>query len=88
MRPAFKFAFAMLLQALALMATYTSSAVAFSESDLRNILVLGGAVNTILLLGALLLHRFNKAMANIVLALIVLAGVATGHINSYRSLPC
>ena len=80
MRPAFKFAFAMLLQALALMATYTSSAVAFSESDLRHILVLGGAVNTVLLLGALLLHRFNKAIANIVLALIVLAGVATAYL--------
>ena len=33
-----------------------------------------------LLLGALLLHRFNKAIANIVLALVVLAGVATAYL--------
>ena len=76
---AFKFAFATLVVAVAFAATYTSSTAAFSAFDLEVIPVLGGAVNTVLLLGALLLLR-GKNMANAALSLIVLAGVGTAYI--------
>ena len=65
--------------AVAFAATYTSSATAFSESDLRDILVLGGTVNTVLLLDTLFFLR-SGVIANIVLSLIVMASVATAHI--------
>ena len=76
---AFKFVFATLLVAVAFAATYTSSKAAFSESDLRDIIVLGGTVNTVLLLGTLFFLR-SRVMANAVLSLIVLASVATAYI--------
>ena len=76
---AFKFAFATLVVAVAFAATYTSSTAAFSEFDLDAILVLGGAVNTVLLLGALFFLR-RKNVANAALSLIVLAGVGTAYI--------
>ena len=76
---AFKFAFATLVVAVAFAATYTSSTAAFSEFDLDAIPVLGGAVNTVLLLGALFLLR-RKNVANAALSLIVLAGVGTAYI--------
>ena len=75
----FKFVFASLLVAVGFAATYTSSATAFSESDLRDILVLGGIVNTILLLDTLFFLR-SRVIANAVLSLIVLASVATAYI--------
>ncbi len=65
--------------AVAFAATYASSEAAFSESDLRDILALGGTVNTVLLLATLFLLR-SKVIANTVLSLIVLAGVATAYI--------
>ena len=65
--------------AVAFAATYTSSVAAFSESDLRSILVLGGTVNTVLLLGTLFFLRGGR-VANAVLSLIVLASVATAYI--------
>ncbi len=74
-----KFVFAALLIALAFAVTYTSSAAAFSELDFRNILIFGGAVNIVLLLGALFLLR-SKAIANASLSLVVLAGIATAYI--------
>ncbi len=74
-----KFIFATLLIAVAFAATYTSSRAAFSESDLRSILVLGGTVNTVLLLGTLFFLR-SRVIANAVLSLITLAGVATAYI--------
>ena len=58
----------------------TSSSAAFSESDFRNILAFGGAINAVLLLGALFLLRFSRVIANAILSLIVLAGVATAYI--------
>ncbi len=76
----FKFIFPALLIALAFTLTYTSSSDAFSESDLRNILTLGGAVNAVLLLGALLLQLRSKIIANAALTLVVLAGAATAYI--------
>ncbi len=76
---AFKFVFATLLVAVAFAATYTSSTAAFSEFDLDAIPVLGGAVNTVLLLGALFLLR-RKNVANAAPSLIVLAGVGTAYI--------
>ncbi len=76
---AFKFVFATLVVAVAFDATYTSSTAAFSAFDLDAILVLGGAVNTVLLLGALLFLR-RKNVANAALSLIVLAGVGTAYI--------
>ena len=76
---AFKFVFAMLIVAIALAATYTSSPMAFSESDLREILVLGGMVNTILLLPTLFFLR-SKGLANAALSLIVMASLATAYI--------
>ena len=75
----FKFAFATLLVAVAFAAVYTSSAAAFSEWDLRNILALGGTVNTVLLLGTLFFLR-SRFIANAILSLIVLASVATAYI--------
>ena len=78
-KAALKFVFATLLVAVAFAATYTSSAAAFSESDLRSILVLGGTVNTVLLLGTLFFLR-SKVIAHAVLSLIVLASVATAYI--------
>ncbi len=78
-KAAFKFIFATLLVAVAFAATYTSSAAAFSELDLRSILMLGGTVNTVLLLGTLFFLR-SRVIANAVLSLIVLASVATTHI--------
>ena len=78
-RAAFKLVFATLLVAAAFAATYTSSAAAFSESDLRSILVLGGTVNTVLLLGTLFFLR-SRVIANAVLSLIVLTSVATAYI--------
>ncbi len=75
----FKFVFSALLIALAFAATYTSSAAAFSESDFRQIVLFGGAVNAVLLLGALLCLR-SKLIANVALSLVVLAGVATAYI--------
>ncbi len=74
-----KFVFSALLIALAFTATYTSSAAAFSESDFRQIVLFGGAVNAVLLLGALLCLR-SKLIANVALSLVVLAGVATAYI--------
>ena len=76
----FKFVFATLLVAVAFAATYTSSAATFSESDLMGILVLGGTVNTALLLGTLFSLRSRRGIANAVLSLIVLASFATAHI--------
>ena len=78
-KAALKFVFATLLVAAAFAATHASSEAAFSESDLRDILALGGTVNTILLLATLLLLR-SKVIANAVLSLIVLAGAATAYI--------
>ena len=78
-KAAFKFVFATLLVAVAFAATYTSSETAFPESDLRDILVLGGTVNTVLLLDTLFFLR-SRVIANIVLSLIVMASVATAHI--------
>ena len=78
-KAAFKFVFAILLVAVAFAATYTSSVAAFSESDLRSILVLGGTVNTVLLLGTLFFLR-SRVIANAVLSLIVLTSVATAYI--------
>ena len=78
-KAAFKFVFATLLVAVAFAATYTSSEAAFSESDLRDILVLGGTANTVLLLGTLFFLR-SRVIANAVLSLIVLTGVATAYI--------
>ena len=75
---AFKFVFAGALIAAAFAATYTSSADAFSGADFREILLYGGAVNAILLLATLLIPP--RVVANAVLALIVLAGVATAYI--------
>ena len=81
--PIFKFVFAALLIALAFAATYTSSAAAFSELDFRQIVLLGGAVNAVLLLALLaplfLLSRF-RLIANAALSLAVLASVATAYI--------
>ena len=78
-KAAFKFVFATLLVAVAFAATYTSSEAAFSELDLRDILVLGGTVNTVLLLDTLFFLR-SRVIANAVLSLIVLTGVATAYI--------
>ncbi len=78
-KAALKFVFATLLVAAAFAATHASSEAAFSESDLRDILVLGGTVNTVLLLATLFLLRY-KVVANAVLSLIVLASVATAYI--------
>ncbi len=78
-KAALKFVFATLLVAVAFAATYASSEAAFSESDLRDILVLGGTVNTVLLLATLFLVRY-KVIANAVLSLIVLASAATAYI--------
>ena len=76
---AFKFVCAELLSVLAFAATYTSSASAFSESDLNSILLFGGATNTVLLLGTLFALR-SKVIANAVLSLVVLASIATAYI--------
>ena len=75
---AFKFVFAGASIAVAFAATYTSSADAFSDADFREILLYGGAVNAILLLAALCIPP--RVVANAVLALIVLAGVATAYL--------
>ena len=86
-RAAFKFVFATLLAAVAFAATYTSSSAAFSDSDLGDIILLGGTVNTGLLLPTLFLLR-SKVMANVALSLIVMASMATAyviHTDLYRT---
>ena len=75
----FKFTFAMLLIALAFVSTYTSSAAAFSDADLKGILALGGAVTAALLLGILFFLR-RRWLANAALALATLASVGTAHV--------
>ena len=74
-----KFIFALLLIALAFASTYTSSAAAFSDADLRDILEFGGAVTTALLLGILFFVR-RRGLANAALALATLASVGTAHL--------
>ncbi len=78
-RKIYKFVFAALLIGGAFAATYTSSAVAFSELDFRQIILFGGAVNVVLLWAALFLLR-SEVIANVVLSLVVLAGVATAYV--------
>ena len=78
--PLCKFAFALLLVGLAFALTYTEAAHTFSSYDIKAILVLGAAVNVPLLVGALLLLRRFKLIANAALSLIVLASVATAYI--------
>ena len=73
----FKILFAVLLQALALAATYTDLPWVFSGSDLRGIIMLGLVVNAVLLLGSLF---FLPVVANALLSTIVLTGVAITHI--------
>ena len=75
----FKILFAVLLQALALAATYTSSPQVFSAADLKGILFLGVITNTVALPGTFYLLRPGFT-ANIVLSFIVLAGIMTAHI--------
>ena len=74
-----KFLVAVLLQTLAFAATYVEAPFAFSETDLAGIAVLGLAVNVACLLGLLFLLRF-KLIVNVVLSLVVLAGIATTHL--------
>ena len=76
----FKFAFAILLIALAFASTYTSSTAAFSDADLKNIIELGGAVNAALLLGILFFLRRRRWLTNAALALATLASVGTAHL--------
>ncbi len=78
--PLYKFAFAMLLVGLAFALTYTEAANTFSSYDVKAILVLGTAVNIPLLVGALLLLRRSKRIANAILSLVVLASGATAYI--------
>ena len=79
MRIALKSVFALSLVSLAFTATYTSSKAAFSESDFHSILLLGGALNTGAVLGALLLPR-SVVVANAILSLIVSTSVATAYV--------
>ena len=74
-----KFLVAVLLQTLAFAATYVEAPFAFSETDLAGIAVLGLAVNVACLLGLLFLLR-HGVLTNVVLSLVVLAGVATMHL--------
>ena len=75
-----KFAFALLLVGLAFALTYTEAADTFSTYDVKAILALGAAVNVPLLVGALLLLRRAKLIANAILSLVVLASIATAYI--------
>ena len=75
----FKLTFAALLIALAFASTYTSSASAFSDADLKDILALGGAVAVALLSGILFFAR-RRGLANAALALATLASVGTAHL--------
>ena len=75
----FKLTFALLLIALAFASTYTSSAAAFSDADLRDILEFGGAVTTALLLGILFFVR-RRGLANAALTLATSASVGTAHL--------
>ena len=78
--PLYKFVFAMLLVGLAFALTYTQAANTFSSDDVKSILALGTAVNVPLLVGALLLLRRSKLIANAILSLVVLASGATAYI--------
>ena len=78
----------MLLVGLAFALTYTEAANTFSSYDVKAILVLGAAVNVPLLVGALLLLRRSKLIANAILSLVVLASVATAYIIHTDSLCC
>ncbi len=75
---ALKFLFAALLPVLAFVVTYADSPGAFSDSDLRGILVFGSVVNAVLLIGPLFFLRSH--LVNVVLSLVVLAGIATTYI--------
>lgn len=79
MRTFLKISFAYLTQALAFTVTYTSSVTAFSHTDLKNILFLGGAINALFLLGALFFLG-SGLIANVALAIIILSGIMTSLI--------
>ena len=78
----FKFTFAILLIALAFASTYTASAPAFSAADLKNILVLGGAVTAAFLLLTLRIVFLARSTGwvNAMLTLGTLASVGTAHV--------
>ncbi len=75
---ALKFALAMSLTGIALNATYSVSVSEISPVDIRDIVLLGLAVNTLLLAAVLLLLR-SKA-CNAALSLVVLVSVASGYL--------
>ena len=83
----FKLTFAALLIALAFASTYTASAAAFSDADLKGILALGGVVTAAFLLLTLLiaflsaLHKGGGGgWVNAMLTLGTLASVGTAHL--------
>lgn len=80
MSTSFKLLFALLVQALTFTITYTSSATAFSDADLKNILLLGGAVNALFLLGVLFFLGFRFMANAITLSTLVLSGIMTSLI--------
>lgn len=76
----FKLLFALLVQALAFIVTYTSSVTAFSDADLKKILLLGGAVNALFLLSVLLFLGLRLMANAITLSILVLSGIMTSLI--------
>lgn len=79
MRIFLKILFACLIQTLAFTITYTSSATAFSDADIKRILLLSGVVNALFFLGVLFFLG-SRLVANVALAIIVLSGIVTSLI--------
>jgi len=73
-----KFLFAAFLLVLAFVVTYADSPGVFSDSDLRGILVFGSVITAVLLIAPLFF--LPSRLVNVVLSLVVLAGIATAYI--------
>ena len=76
---AFKLAFAVLVLAWALAATWVDSGSTLSGTDLWGIVLYGASVNAVLLGSALLIPR-SRLVTNALLALVVLGGVIVVHL--------
>ena len=78
--PAFKLTFSLLLILAALGATYLDSRGNFPGIELRDVLIRGLLVSSILLFSALALAKRSRIASNVALALVTLLGIFTAYL--------
>ena len=78
--PAFKLSFSILLILAALGATYLDSEGNFPGIELRDVLIRGLVVSSILLFSALALSLRSRTASNVTLALVTLLGIFTAYL--------